>query len=66
MTKVSITFIKTENVKYLKYPVLLKNCSFFKIIQNPAYSGHFFSKSSNDLLSNYFFKPDQRWIKLKK
>jgi histidinol phosphatase-like PHP family hydrolase len=42
ITKVSITSMKTENVKYLTFRVFQKNSPFFKIIQNPTYSGHFF------------------------
>jgi hypothetical protein len=42
--------IKTENEKYLRFRVFQKNSSFFKIIQNPVYSEHCFSKSANELL----------------
>jgi hypothetical protein len=46
--KVSIASIKIENRKYLRFRVSQKNSSFFKIIQNPAYSEPFFFKSSNE------------------
>jgi hypothetical protein len=42
ITKVSITSIKSENVKYLRFRVFQKKSSFLKIIQNRAYSGIFF------------------------
>jgi hypothetical protein len=35
ITKVSITSIKTENVKYLTFRVFQRKSSYFKIIQNP-------------------------------
>jgi hypothetical protein len=38
-----ITSIKTEN--FLRFRVFQKNSSFFKIMQNAAYSGHFFFPS---------------------
>jgi hypothetical protein len=53
--EVSITPIKKEKVKYLRFRVFQKNSSFFRIIQNPAYSGHFFSKSSNELQSKCIY-----------
>jgi hypothetical protein len=41
ITTISIASIRTENVKYLRFRVFQKNSSFFKIIHNPTYSGHF-------------------------
>jgi hypothetical protein len=38
ISKVSITFIQTENVKYVRFHVFPKNSSFFKIFQNVSIS----------------------------
>jgi hypothetical protein len=55
IAKVSIISIKTEIVKYLRFRVFHKDSSFFKIIQNPDYSGHFFHQMAFCLFKIYLF-----------